>query len=223
MAAAFAVAIGCAAAPSKAPALNGRVGRVSVADLARVLKEMSIEGEKPRQLIPFLIVVHPLTAPKEPSRVKCKWGEPPVPEAGVYRVEDLALGRLQSYRVVAVDDESREIGGWKTGYKLMLSDGGYSDAPDQFDHFSPSPDWDRIQETLRFDKDLTEEPATSTAVVQFGPVRTYHAALLCQDGDEAALLVDFADGPLNGQGYLLVLQRAGGRWELVGARQLWVS
>ena len=228
----FAAAVSCASAPVKPSTAiqshdsgpNAFVGPVALDELARVIAEMAFEGEQPRPLIPFLIVVHPLTVPTEPSRVRCTWGEAQIRQPGVgYRVEDMTLGHLQSYRVVSASDESREIGTWHKDNKMLAEDGGFRKAPDSYDVFRPSVDWDIVRDVVHYDEHLAGQPTSTNAIVRFGAVRAYHVALLCQEAGEAALFVDYVDGPLNGRGMLLVLRLVGGRWRLVAARETWVS
>jgi hypothetical protein len=111
----------CDAKPSRGWVLDagtgGLVSGVPVADLARAIAEgvappltEDAENAEPRRLEPFLLAVTTIRMPDEPAHVKCKWQPQGVRTGNTDSGEERDLGRFQSYKVVALDNDSQEIG-----------------------------------------------------------------------------------------------------------------
>lgn len=53
--------------------------------------------------------------------------------------------------------------------------------------------------------------------------RTYRTSFLCAEGNRAALLLDYLDAPLDGQGVVLIFTNDGGAWRLVDVQGKWLA
>jgi hypothetical protein len=161
----------------------GMVGPVPMADLAREVARLELQGHTSRPLTPFLIVDHPLKVPTAAARLACTWGTQPLPV-----VHFVPSGTQASKREP-----------W------------------------PQANWAQIDSVTRVDFDGHLSPAHSWNVVQWGPVRTYHVASVCEDGPRAAILVEFIDGPLDGSGFIVVFEFSDRTWKVMAKQTSWVS
>lgn len=209
--------------------LAGFVGPVPVADLARAvaggdLPPPTEAGEKAAPHA-FYLVVTTVRMPHEPARVKCEWQHRAVGAGDSDSREKRSLGRFQSYKVVALDDESREIGTWKPSTKVTVwsatSAGTVMDRPPTFEPFEVHTDWRPVGELVHVINGLVVVLESTADVIEAEANGTYHVAFLCQEGDEAAFLAE-THGEA-GHGLLCVLREDAGRWKPVGCEETWVT
>jgi hypothetical protein len=210
---------------------GGLVGRVPVAELARIIVETEAPPPPPDgshtdggllHVAPFVLVVNPLHMPSEPARVTCNWSSAQAmgSDAGTSGAARWSLGRLQSYGVVAQDDESRKIGTWMRNGKEVARQDAKSSS-DYFIEFELHPDADNIEKVVRIDEQLVPHLASKSTVIEFGRYRTYYVASLCRDGDEEAYLVESQSEA--GRGLLCVMRFDGARWEAIGCEETWIT
>jgi hypothetical protein len=209
---------------------DGLVGQVPVAELARLIAAAETRpGPDAAQadsglanFPPFVIVVSPLRMPREPARVKCTWskGRPLGADASRAAAPGKGVGRLQDYEIVAQNDESRKVGTWmQNGKELARQD--VKSGTDYFVDFDLHPDGDNIEQVVRIDAQLVPHPAAKSAIAEFGRYRTYHLSFLCEDGDEAAFLVETWSEA--GHGLLCVIRFDGGLWRAFACEETWVA
>jgi hypothetical protein len=212
--------------------VGGFVGGVPLAVLARAIAEgdappptENAEKAVPRQFEPFSVVETKVRLPAEPARLKCKWQPQAVHAGDSDSGEERSLGRFKSYTVVALDDESREIGAWTPSTKVTVwsatSAGTVMDRPPTFEPFEVHADRRNGGQAVHVVDGLVVGSASKADVSQGEADGTYYVAFLCQDGDEAAFLAE-THGEA-GRGLLCVLKVESGKWQPVGCQETWVA
>ena len=160
-------------------------------------------GDVPIPVVPFAIVVTELCVPKGASRVECTWDS----------------DRLDAYRAAYVDTRAEQQA---MAERLEMLDAGVPLRDvDWYESTLIGPDWHRPVASAHFDDRL--EPMEAPSGDDSRARRTYRAAFLCGEGNRAAILVDYVEGPLNGKGLLMVFASVDGTWHLIDVRGTWIA
>jgi hypothetical protein len=192
---------------------HASVGPVLLTELANIIEGMPelrqlslVDGsyQKPaRPVLPFTIIATALELPSDGRSVECQWNGRTLAS---YRVSyATASGRLAAQAEL---DELRDAGAPERDI-------------DWYDRTRVSTDSTRPLAAVRFDETLRAGTAPLEKVPGAG--RTYWAAVLCSDGNRTALLIDYVDAPLDGKGFLLVLERNGDHWDLIETQGIWIA
>lgn len=163
-----------------------------------------VDTERP--VVPFTIVVAHLAFPEEAEGVQCTWG----PKGELVRYQAI-------YRNPSTSEGARS--------RAQLIDAGASAEDIEWsEEMEIGPDGDRPFVAFRFD-DLLHPTSTPALKRERDPAsrRTYWVAPLCAEGARAGILVSFVDGPMDAQGWLLVLRNSGTRWEVMSVVGKWQS
>jgi hypothetical protein len=126
---------------------------------------------------------------------------------------------LSKYRFMTVRDGTPSL---QHALELLpLADGGFDERP-WSEPFRVHIDLRTEQSRVTFGQALKPHLAENDPS-PLGRIRTYSTAFLCSEGARVALLLDYIDGPLDGLGQLLELQKVGKDWTLVSVMPTWVS